>query len=130
MKPIKFRVHGDPTSKGRPRFNRMTGRTYTPQKTAEAERDFKVQALQYAPEKPFKGPIRLTVEIYKKRPKSRKGQKYCVTRPDLDNYAKLAGDALNNIFWEDDSQVVEIIASKYYDDVPYTIVEVEEIEEK
>ena len=34
--------------------------------------------------------------------------------PDLDNYTKLALDALNDILWEDDRYIIEIHATKYY----------------
>ena len=44
-----------------------------------------------------------------------------------DNFIKLVKDALNKIFWRDDSQIVEISARKIYDENSYTDVELEEL---
>jgi len=45
-------------------------------------------------------------------------------RVDLDNLAKIPLDALNELAWEDDSQIVSLIASKHLDrDNPRTEIE-------
>ena len=49
------------------------------------------------------------------------------TRPDIDNYIKGTLDGLNGIFWEDDGQIVEIQAGKYYSDNPRIEMEIKEI---
>ena len=49
-------------------------------------------------------------------------------RYDLDNFIKLVKDALNKIFWVDDSQIVEVQAKKIYDINSYTEVEIEPLE--
>ncbi len=50
---IKFTVHGEPTGKGRPRFNPNSGRAYTPQKTVNYETAvqwaYKMAAKSFAP---------------------------------------------------------------------------------
>ena len=128
-KMIKFTILGLPTAKGRPRFA-MRGKfaaAYTPAKTREAERDFKLQALKYAPEKPIEGPLSITMNIFKPKPKSySKKVIHWTSKPDLDNFIKIL-DCLNGIFWKDDSQIVKIVASKSYDDKARTEMAIEEI---
>ena len=40
---------------------------------------------------------------------------YHITRPDSDNLAKLVKDALNKVFWKDDSLVCDLNIKKRYD---------------
>ena len=40
-----------------------------------------------------------------------------LTKPDVDNFAKVI-DALNGIAWRDDSQVVHLVVTKQYSDRP------------
>lgn len=49
------------------------------------------------------------------------------TRPDGDNYLKLAQDALNGIVWKDDSQIVDARVIKRYSDKPALWIEVREM---
>lgn len=126
---IEFTVYGEPRPKGRPRFVRM-GKfvgTYTPKKTVQAENDFKLQSLKYRPEKPIESPICIRVAFYKtppqswstkKKQKAESGEIYPVTRPDWDNYGKLICDAMNGIFWCDDSQIVRATILKRYSETP------------
>ena len=46
-----------------------------------------------------------------------------IKRPDTDNLVKLVLDALNGVFWRDDSQV-QIMAIKLYSEHPRTQVEI------
>jgi Holliday junction resolvase RusA-like endonuclease len=48
------------------------------------------------------------------------------SRPDGDNYLKMAQDALNEIVWRDDSQVVDARIIKRYSDRPALRIEVRE----
>ena len=52
---------------------------------------------------------------------------YVTSRPDGDNVIKLIGDALNNIVWRDDSQIVVHSVSKLYGDTPKTVIRVSEV---
>lgn len=48
-------------------------------------------------------------------------------RPDLSNLLKLVEDALTEVLWADDDQVVEIIGAKHYVDwweQPYTVIKI------
>ena len=48
-------------------------------------------------------------------------------KPDVDNLSKQLLDAMTRLrFWEDDRQVVELVARKWYDENPRWVVEVSE----
>ncbi len=129
---MKFRVNLQPVAKGRPRFTTRGkfAKAYTDAKTRDAEDNFAAQSVKYKPEVPIEGAIKLTLVFASIKPKSKpKKVKHWTTRPDLDNFIKLVKDALNNIFWKDDSQIIEVNAKKIYDDNVYTDVEIEEVDE-
>lgn len=52
-----------------------------------------------------------------------------IVKPDTDNYIKSTLDGLNGLLWEDDNQIVKIVAEKYYSDRPRVEIEVEEVKE-
>ena len=123
-------VYGEPTPKGRPRVA-MMGRfptVYTPKETREAEDTFLQQAIKQKPETPLEGPLSISIKFYKIKPKSKpKKVIHWTTKPDLDNLVKLVIDALNKVFFQDDSQIIEIQATKQYDQTPRTEVEIRKI---
>jgi Holliday junction resolvase RusA-like endonuclease len=107
-----------PVAKARPRVTRFG--TYTPDKTKQAQ-----QSLQHLLGEYLRGagrgfkkssePLMLVVTVQKIRPRSvPKKRIYPTQKPDVDNYAKLVMDACNGILWQDDSQVVTLLASKIY----------------
>ena len=102
------RIH----SKQRPRHLK-NGHTYTPRETKEYEElvawSYKAQTDGYI----FKGPLTVTMLFTFVKPKSSK-RDYPTVRPDLDNIIKSVTDGLNNIAWEDDSQICRLIAEKQY----------------
>ena len=53
-------------------------------------------------------------------------------KPDIDNLSKAVFDALNELIWKDDSQVIELHASKWIasgNEKPRVEIEISEIEE-
>ena len=120
--PINLVVPGEPRGKGRPRFVRATGRTYTPAETEQAEGD--VLTVWMAAGRPrIDGPVCLTVELVLSRPKAHwradgtlglAGQRawWPTRKPDLDNAWKLLADALSGRAFGDDAQVVYTLAWK------------------
>lgn len=102
--------------KGRPRFTRL-GRTYTPSKTAIAERIVREGFVRAAGRsyEDFTGPVSISVkatrELARSNPKFWAGRSDMM-KPDLDNVLKLVLDALNGVAYHDDSQVIFITASK------------------
>jgi Holliday junction resolvase RusA-like endonuclease len=59
---------------------------------------------------------------------ARNGAALPTSTPDADNIAKLVGDALNEIVWKDDSQIVDLRIIKRFSTTPALRVEVREFE--
>jgi len=101
----------DPLAWPRPRFKQGKGFN-TPQYTQFKKDVWHLARSQYHGKK-LTGPLKMDVIFYLRRPKSVK-LKYPDKRPDLDNYVKAIGDALEGICYLDDAQVVTSCASKMY----------------
>lgn len=83
----------------------------------------------------FTGPVLVNVRFVMPRPKNKTWKtkpmpRYShVGKPDTDNLLKSTFDALNEIAWDDDSQVCEVIALKVVasgDEVPHVEIEITE----
>lgn len=130
---IEIAVLGRPVAKGRPRFNRESGRAYTPAKTASFEAELKFAAMQAMRGRaPLEGP--LVVDMFlvvpiakswskKKQEAARCGDILPTGKPDWDNYGKCV-DSLNLVVWGDDGQVVDGRVRKRYGDKPGTWIRV------
>jgi Holliday junction resolvase RusA-like endonuclease len=134
MPRVDFWMKGQPIGKGRPRFTRQ-GRAYTPQKTRDYEHKLAAiasDAMQDLGLEPTDKPCRVHVLAQFEIPKSysKKRREACVLglehprRGDLDNYVKAVLDAANGVCFEDDVQVVRLMATKRYGD-PMILVSVE-----
>src|SRR5262245_46399234 len=65
-------------------------------------------------------PIRLSIAFYLPRPKKYQRRGVAVahlTAPDIDKLLRGILDALTHVVWQDDSQVVELLAMKAYAEV-------------
>ena len=138
---ISFTVAGPCVAKARPRVfvNKKTGRAmaYTPTKTASFENFVKLVAADAWPYPPMVGPIVMTLRVFKSTPKSfskkkvnqaENGDIRPTTKPDVDNFLKSCSDAMNNLVYQDDSQIVSVHVHKFYSSTPRTEFEIEEIE--
>lgn len=124
---IEIAVLGKPVPKGRPRFNRETGRAYTPAKTASFEAQLKYAAMEAMKGRPpLEGPLKLEMEVVvpiaqswpkKRQANARAGIELPIRKPDFDNYQKTV-DALNLVVWIDDGQIVQSAFLKRYGDKP------------
>ena len=137
MEPIIYEVLGQPVAKGRAR-SVQRGKFIahvTPDKTRMAEQSFLAQALPYKPAMPLEGPLKVSLAFIMQIPES-KSKKWkgsamagaimpCGKKNDLDNLAKTALDAMNQVFYEDDGQIVVLDLVKVYGGVPKTIVRIE-----
>lgn len=130
-------IPGEPVAKGRPRHTR-NGHTYTPKKTRDYEALVK-NHIKLQGGKITEGPVVVRVGVYRSIPKSfsKKKREQAInnevvpdTRPDLDNYIKALLDASNGLLFQDDNQVVKLVASKHYAKMPYAEIEVEKYEKK
>jgi Holliday junction resolvase RusA-like endonuclease len=116
-----------PVPKGRPRLSTINGhaRAFTPTKTRRYEdliRDKAGQIMEGRTQ--LQGPTRVTIRAFMampqamaksktKGPSAEAGVIRPLTKPDVDNFAKVI-DALNGIVWPDDNQVVELTVEKFY----------------
>lgn len=135
---VQFTVPGEPIGKGRPRFVRATGRTYTPEKTVNYENLVRLCYMQQVNRPPFEAgtPLSMTVEVYQQIPKSvskRKreamiGRKILPTKkPDCSNILKSIEDGLNGVAYIDDSQIVEVNVVKRFAESPTVLVLIREV---
>lgn len=53
------------------------------------------------------------------------GEHRPAVKADIDNYIKALFDSLNGVVWQDDKQIVDLVAHKYYSDQPRIEIEVE-----
>ena len=130
---IRFVIPGAPVGKGRPRFVRQTGRTYTPEKTVNYENLVKLMYNEQTNRHYFDRNCELAMRIdarfaipksasKRARHEMELGIKRPTSRPDADNLIKSIADSLNGLAYHDDSQIVYVEATKHYGDPPQTIV--------
>ena len=117
-----------PTGQARPRFASRGGfaKAYKSKDQIDNERTLESFLLEHQPKKPIEGPVCLIVRAFLPIPgsKSKKWKDQALAglvrptvKPDTDNLVKQVCDALTRMqFWVDDKQVVEVSASKHYDD--------------
>ena len=133
---IRIVLAGEPKGKGRPRFVRATGRTYTPEATRSYESELRwVGQIEMGQHPPLEGQLSVTVTarmgIPKSMPKKKivaalEGRLRPTRKPDVDNVAKCL-DALNKIVWNDDAQIVVVRVVKVYSEKPELEITVEEL---
>lgn len=139
---IHFKVVAPIVGKQRPRFNRYTGRTYTPSKTHNYESAVKAAYITKYPVGQWvlnrEQPISIAMDIHFKMPdswsrkkKERMTGKLCNKKPDIDNIIKSVTDALNGVAYPDDSQICEIrTVRKVWDEAEYISVCMTEIKDE
>jgi len=134
---IKLTVEGSPVALKRHRHLR-NGHTYDPSRADK--RLFLAKSIKSAPKSPVYGPISMTLEFYVDRPKAHyRTGKYShilkdtaptwhISRADIDNYVKLVLDALNGVYYKDDSQICHLKTIKKYSTNPRTVITMTGIE--
>lgn len=118
---ITFTVPALPIAQPRQRHRIVNagGRTfstnYTPSKSPA--NDFKatvrMAAAQAYQGPPLEGPLAMTL-VCVFPCKSKRARKPKATRPDCDNLAKCAADALNGLLYVDDGQIVRLHVEKWH----------------
>lgn len=139
MVAVSFTVPGVPVGKGRPKFARRGNfvTTYTPEKTASYENLVKLAAAEAMEGRAMiTGHVELNLWLHVTAPASWSKKKTAAaligevrptTKPDIDNVLKAICDAMNEIVWKDDSQVVSCTVHKHYDEIAGARVVVMEI---
>lgn len=141
---IKIELPGEPRGKGRPRSrvawtkdDKPFVSVYTDAETRKYETALAWQAkaaMRGRP--PLEGPLAVYVQAFftipkswpmKKRDAALSGVVRPTGAPDWDNISKML-DALNDIVWRDDSQVVDARITKLYSERAVLSVEVRELE--
>ena len=134
----KFCIHGDPQGKGRPRFSTVCGHvhTRTPDETVLYENLVKTEYRQQVGVKfPDDAMLDVRVIAYYSIPKSVSKKKRQAMldhkirptkKPDFDNIGKVICDALNEIAYRDDAQIVDAQVRKFYSDRPRVVVTIME----
>lgn len=127
-------VYTEPVAKGRPRV--VNGHTYTPQKTADYENLIKQCWIIAHGRNITTNPIELLVDFYVRIPQSmKKADKEMAVacelrpskKPDIDNLVKAVTDALNELAYWDDAQIVTLKAEKYYATQPRVEIRIREL---
>lgn len=126
METAKFVIYGKPMGKQRPRLGK--GFTYTPKETVNYENLVKYSFLDQVKDWVMTDkPIEMQITAYFPIPNStskknkelmRSGQLKPTKKPDTDNIGKMIADALNNLAYNDDAQVVDMSIRKVYSDTP------------
>jgi Holliday junction resolvase RusA-like endonuclease len=129
---IELTVLGIPKAQGRHKHftrGKFSG-TYDP--SSEKKETFASCLQDQAPEVPIAIPMSLTLTFYMPRPKGHYGTgakseclkdsapEWHTSKPDCDNLVKFCTDALNGIYYKDDSLICVLIASKVYSERPRT----------
>jgi crossover junction endodeoxyribonuclease RusA len=122
---IKFSVEGTPIQQGSMRHIGHGRMIHNKAVELAAWRADIASAAKLAGCKPILDPIAITMRFRVKRPKSVK-RDYPTVAPDLDKYIRGVNDGLTGVAFADDSQVVQIIASKEYADAPGVDIEISE----
>jgi len=136
--PVVIVIAGSPTPKGRPRYALIRGRdgqpmvrgghvlarSYTPARTKRYEGYVRLAAQQMmAGRPPYDGPVSVDLEVtmrppasWSRRRKARalRGEERPTKKPDGDNVEKLVWDALSDVVFVDDKQVVRWSGRKEY----------------
>lgn len=129
-----FEIHGDPVPQQQTRFAR--GIAYDPSKKAREMIQWQIKP--YAPKDLLMGPIKVDLTFYFPVPKSvskiRRRQMlnhviHHIKKPDVDNCAYLVTNAMKKIFYNDDSQIIDLSMHKRYSEEPKTVVTIIPIEE-
>lgn len=139
MKEVEFTVYGEPKGKGRPRFSRTPYgvRAVTPADTRNYEAFVKISYLNEVGTVKLEGAIAAEIigvfpipkSVSKKQRELMEQGKVPYTKKiDIDNLVKSIMDALNGIAYDDDKQVVQLLAFKKYGVEPCVKVRFREVE--
>lgn len=128
---IEFAVHGAPITQGNHRVSRSG---YMYDAAGAALRDWRSQvawcARLAARSTKLEGAVSVELDFRIARPKRPRSTRP-ITRPDVDKLVRALLDALTSAgVWNDDGQVVRLLATKVYAEAPGVTVRIAQIEEE
>ena len=137
---MKLTFDIEPVEQARPRATRMGRgiRLYDPKKVSVYKKQLAMMCKFQYKDQPLSGQLTVNLKFYrhvqssvsKKERKLRLiGAHRPTVKPDVDNYIKSTLDGLNGLLWEDDNQIVKIVAEKYYSEHPRIEIEVRDLNE-
>lgn len=101
---------------------------YEPEDLKAARSKLMAHLGKHVPDKKYTKPLRVFVKMCFPMTKTSKNGQYKHTRPDIDNSQKLLFDCMTDLgFWKDDSQVVSLIAEKFWAELPGIYIKLEEV---
>lgn len=133
---VHFVVPGKPFAKQRPKASTRGRfvRVYTPRKTVNYENHVK-EYYDTTTQKKLHGELTAEINSVFPVPKSASKKKANdmingiiphTQKPDCDNIAKICLDALNDIAYDDDSQINKLIVSKRFGAIPHVEIAIRE----
>jgi len=132
----EFEVIGDIIGKERPRVNSYTGMIYTPNRTKDYEMLIKQYfKIKYPNHRELEGRLSVEIIAYMRIPKNTSKKKAeemlngnvsQTRKPDIDNIAKSALDAMNKFVFKDDNQISKMKIEKKYGQIEKIYIKVEE----
>lgn len=141
MSKIKFTIPLIPKAQMRPRSCIIGGHAsiYKASEQRQSEEQLMQLLEKYKPEKPMEGALSIIIKAFLPIPSSKpewlkKASNECliypIVRPDIDNLIKFSLDIMGAMcYFNDDSQVVKIIAEKYYSVSPRWEISLKEIKQ-
>jgi len=136
---VKFIILGDPFGKQRPRsaLRGQHAHMYTPKETVDYEKTVRLEYERQCGEWRFPDdmPLDMRVLAYLPIPKSTSKKKRQlmldkklrpIKKPDSSNIIKTIEDALNNVAYHDDTQIVDSMVRRFYGDPPRVVVTIED----
>src|SRR5262245_61646451 len=117
---VAFAIPGRLKGWARPRFDSRSKIVFKDKETASHQLMVREAAARAMGHRPLlEGPVALWVKTTTHRPQSWSNRRkastlHVITRPDVDNLAKLIMDALNNVVYFDDKQVCELHYKRTY----------------
>lgn len=135
---LTIEIDGKPFGKQRPRVVSRGGfaRAYTPIETINYQNKVKSAYINKYGNRRLEGKIEANIGAYFSVPESasKKKKKELIEnnvpytkKPDCDNIAKCVLDALNDIAYDDDSQICRLTVEKRYNEKSKTIVALKEV---
>lgn len=136
---MKLIIEGLPVPQLRPRAVRMGQgiRMYDPKKVKDYKNYVGFEAKRQWGNNPIlEKALSMHLIVYRQIPKSTSkkkrelkvsGEIRPIVKPDIDNYGKGILDALNNIVYKDDSQIVDLYEQKFYSDNPRIEIVIKEL---